>query len=119
MPNIRSPSIIRPRIVLDGDLMIGPGKIDLLRAVDAHGSISAAARAQGLAYKRAWLLLDSLNQGCPSPVFHSSTGGSGGGGARLTPFGKALIAHYESIESACQEAAADHLKSLRRLLKRA
>jgi molybdate transport system regulatory protein len=70
---------------------VGPGKIDLLRQVAETRSISAAARAMGMTYKRAWLLIDSLNQGFGEPVVEASAGGKGGGGAHLTPLGEALV----------------------------
>jgi molybdate transport system regulatory protein len=73
--------IVRPRIQFGPALAIGPGKIDLLRAVAETHSISAAARALGLTYKRAWLLIDTLNAGFGRPVVETATGGRGGGGA--------------------------------------
>ena len=113
------PQIIRPRLFIGGELLVGPGKIDLLRAVRETGSISAAARATGVGYKRAWTLLDEIRQACGADVIASSAGGSGGGGATVTAFGESLIAHYEAVEAACGAAAAPHLKQLRRLLDRA
>ena len=111
------PKIIRPRLFLGTELLIGPGKIDLLRAVQETGSISAAARASGIGYKRAWTLLDEVRQACGAEVIASSAGGSGGGGATLTALGRALLAHYEAIEAACAAASEPHLKRLGRLLK--
>src|SRR5262245_47352769 len=88
------PYLIRPRIYLNPDLIVGPGKIELLKAVRDTGSISAAARHMGMSYKRAWYLLDTLNKGFHQPVFEASPGGRGGGGARLTALGETLIASY-------------------------
>ena len=84
----RSPAI-RPRVYLSPGVAVGPGKIDLLRQVDATRSISAAARAMGMSYKRAWQLVDVLNRDFGSPVVATATGGRGGGGATLTPLGRA------------------------------
>jgi molybdate transport system regulatory protein len=109
-------TIIRPRIAFGPACSLGPGKIDLLRAVADTGSISAAARALGLSYKRAWLLIDTLNRGIGRPVVERSVGGRGGGGARLTPLGTALLRHYAAIEVACQRAAAAELAALRALV---
>src|SRR5712691_10502972 len=95
----RQPYLIRPRIYLSPDLIVGPGKIELLKAVRDTGSISAAARAIGMSYKRAWYLLDTLNKGFHQPVFEASTGGRGGGGARLTALGETLITYYTAIEA--------------------
>jgi molybdate transport system regulatory protein len=109
-------TIIRPRIAFGPACSLGPGKIDLLRAVADEGSISAAARALGLSYKRAWLLIDTLNRGFGGPVAERSVGGRGGGGARLTALGAALLRHYAAIEAACQRAAAAELAALRSLV---
>ena len=87
-------STVRPRIYLGPSLSLGPGKIDLLRAVSETGSISAAARAIGMSYKRAWYLIDTLNRGFGEPVVEALAGGNGGGGARLTALGEAVVRHY-------------------------
>jgi molybdate transport system regulatory protein len=119
MPRTKSdqPSVVRPRVFLTPDLSLGPGKIDLLEAVGVTGSISAAARALGISYKRAWLLLDTLSQGFGRPVVEAATGGKGGGGARLTPFGEAVLTHYRSMQRKCQKAAAADLAKLHALLR--
>jgi molybdate transport system regulatory protein len=114
----RAAEIIRPRVRLGDKVLIGPGKIDLLRAVAVHGSISGAARALGMGYKRAWSLLDELQRACPKPLIETSAGGSGGGGARVTDAGQALIRHYGDLEAACRQAAAPALARLASLLHR-
>lgn len=106
------PSLIRPRIYLGPELMIGPGKIALLKAVRETGSISAAARQMGMNYKRAWYLLDTLNQGFHQPVVEATQGGRGGGGTRLTALGETLIVSYEAIEAACIKVAAPYVAEL-------
>lgn len=106
------PYLIRPRIYLNADLIVGPGKIELLQAVRDTGSISAAARHMGMSYKRAWYLLDTLNKGFHQPVFEASTGGRGGGGARLTVLGETLITSYTAIMAACVAAADTQLAAL-------
>lgn len=118
MPRTTTLGLIRPRIRLADAVFIGPGKIELLRSVAEQGSISAAARAQGMGYKRAWHLLNELNTACATPAVTSSVGGSGGGGAQLTELGRALLMHYDAIEQASAEAAAPHLKKLQRRLSR-
>jgi molybdate transport system regulatory protein len=71
-------------LVLASGARIGPGKAKLLESIRDTGSISAAAREMGMSYKRAWLLLDSLNAAFEPAVVTTSLGGPGGGGARLT-----------------------------------
>ena len=113
-----SPAVIRPRIYLGPKLSLGPGKIDLLRAVSETGSISSAARTLGMSYKRAWVLLDAMNQGFGRPVLEALAGGRGGGGARLTPLGQAIIRHYLRMETKCQATIQPDIVSLKRLLAR-
>ncbi len=107
---------IRPRVYLAPDVAIGPGKIDLLRQVDATRSISAAARAMAMSYKRAWQLVDELNRDFGAPVVATATGGTGGGGAQLTDLGRAVVGHYTALEERLNAAASSELAELRRLL---
>ena len=100
------------RIDLDGGGRIGPGKIALLEQVAALGSISAAGRALGMSYRRAWELLDETNRLFGRPVAEPQVGGRGGGGAVLTPAGVALIARYRAIERAAGRAARVHIEAL-------
>ncbi len=91
---------------------IGPGKIALLEAIAREGSISAAGRALGMSYKRAWDLVDAMNRMTGAPVVATSPGGRHGGGAALTEAGQALVADYRAIEQTAAEAAADRLAAL-------
>jgi molybdate transport system regulatory protein len=110
-------TMIRPRLYLDESLTIGPGKIDVLRKIDETHSISAAARALGMTYKYAWLLIDSLNQGIGRPVVETATGGRGGGGTTLTPLGKKLVEHYQALEARLNSSAQAELDTLLRLIR--
>ena len=94
------------------DGRVGPGKIALLEAIQREGSISAAARALGMSYRRAWELVAELNRIFTAPVVERVTGGSGGGGARLTELGEALLVGFREIETAASRAAAAHLRRL-------
>lgn len=100
------------RIDIDSDRRIGPGKIELLEKINAHGSISAAGRAMDMSYKRAWDLVDEINRICGQPAVARQTGGKHGGGAALTPFGMSLVQSYREIERAATEAARKHLVAL-------
>jgi molybdate transport system regulatory protein len=90
--------VIRIRIDFAENVHVGPGKIALLEAIKSTGSISDAARSLGMSYRRAWMLINSLKQGFSEAVTVSSTGGAGGGGARLTSFGASLIRQYRMLE---------------------
>jgi molybdate transport system regulatory protein len=94
------------------DGRVGPGKIALLEAIAEAGSISGAARSLGMSYRRAWELVAELNQIFTAPVVERVTGGSGGGGARLTELGEALLVGFREIEATASRAAAAHLRRL-------
>ncbi|WP_311275818.1 winged helix-turn-helix domain-containing protein [Methylobacterium sp. WCS2018Hpa-22] len=102
------------RIDLGPGNRLGPGKVRLLELVAEHGSISAAGRAIGMSYRRAWTLIEALNTGFGRPVVEAQIGGRSGGGARLTAFGTALVRDYRAIEAAAEKAAAPYLDALDR-----
>jgi len=86
------------------EIAIGPGKADLLGAIAASGSISESARRLGMSYRRAWLLVDTMNRCFREPVVASATGGSGGGGAQVTAFGREVLARYRKLEASVERA---------------
>lgn len=99
---------VKVSIHFDSGARIGPGKAALLASIHDTGSISAAARSMGMTYKRAWLLLDSMNQAFDKPVVTAAPGGAHGGGAVLTGFGADVLKRYRRIaEKAAKGAAAD------------
>jgi len=85
------------RLKLPGSGDIGPGKIELLRKIREHQSISAAAREMNMSYRRAWLLVDELNTVFRQPVVAKWMGGSSRGGATLTPTGEKLVESYDAV----------------------
>ena len=86
---------------------VGPGKIALLEKIDDTGSLSAAARVLGMSYRRAWLLIQDLNNGFDRPAVSLSTGGKHGGGATLTAFGHALVTGYRALEAITHRLATE------------
>ncbi len=104
------------RIDFDADRALGPGKIRLLELVGETGSISAAGRAMRMSYRRAWMLVDALNQTFRQPVVETRGGGVGGGGASLTPFGTSLVEDYRAMEQDARDALARRLAKLERAL---
>lgn len=101
------------RIDFSGTCSIGPGKIGLLEGIERTGSLSAAARALGMSYRRAWLLLHSTNEGFSEPVVELSVGGKDGGGTRLTDFGRQLVADYRRFDAAVEQLAAKTFADVR------
>jgi molybdate transport system regulatory protein len=106
----------RFRIYRDDTVAIGPGKVALLEAIAETGSISAAARQVGMSYRRAWVLIDEVNQALRSPAVSTVAGGAHGGGTALTSVGKEVIKHYRAIESTARVAAASDISALKRLI---
>jgi molybdate transport system regulatory protein len=101
------------RIDFSGTCSLGPGKISLLEGIDRTGSLSAAARTLGMSYRRGWLLLHSTNEGFSQPVAELSVGGKDGGGARLTEFGRRLVADYRQFEEAVDAIATKTFAGIR------
>ncbi len=108
----------RVRIYRDEHIAIGPGKIELLEAIDGCGSISAAAKQLGMSYRRAWLLVDEMNRSLASAAVETALGGTRGGGAVLTETGREVVRRYRGIEAASRRASARHIAALVRLLAR-
>ncbi|MCA3178270.1 MAG: winged helix-turn-helix domain-containing protein [Burkholderiaceae bacterium] len=101
------------RLRFSDDGRLGPGKIALLEAVGRSGSIAAAGRDMSMSYRRAWLLIDSLNRMFDEPVVHASPGGANGGGATLSPLGHELVGAYRAMEADTVRAIARHFEALR------
>ena len=113
-----SPAAKRPRKperafpyvrILIGEMVLGPGKVDLLEAIGRTGSISAAGRELGMSYRRAWLLVDALNHMFPETLVSASPGGSRGGGAKLTDYGRGVAAAYRRVEARARSAMREEM----------
>jgi molybdate transport system regulatory protein len=105
------------RIDLETGGRIGPGKIALLEAISKTGSITAAARSINMSYFKAWRLVDEINKLLNEPAVTGATGGTGGGGAKLTPVGEKLIQHYHSIEKRTRAAARGEFHAFRKMVR--
>jgi molybdate transport system regulatory protein len=92
------------RIDLGEEFRFGPGKARLLELIRDTGSISAAGRALGMSYRRAWLLTDELNRMFGAQIVEPQHGGAKGGGARVTEQGLAVLEAYRRIETAAEAA---------------
>ena len=106
------PTRLTIRFDFDGERRLGPGKIALLEAIEATGSISAAGRRHAMSYRRAWLLVEELNQTFKAPLVAAHLGGAGGGGARLTKTGARVVALYRAAERKMGAAAAAEIEAM-------
>lgn len=107
----------RLRIVLGPDVAIGPGKADILEGIKTTGSIAAAGRAIGMSYKRAWMLVDTMNGCFRAPLVVTRRGGRTRGGASLTAEGEDVLAAYRRMEVLTERAIAAETYRLRALLR--
>ncbi|OAM76087.1 winged helix-turn-helix domain-containing protein [Devosia elaeis] len=104
------------RIVLSETAYIGPGRADLLEGIARSGSIAAAGKAMGMSYKRAWGLVQALNDGFGAPLVEANRGGAGQGGAVLTPLGQQVLAAYRAMQAKTESAIAGEVAALRRAI---
>lgn len=99
------------------DAMLGPGKAALLEGIRDCGSIAAAGRSMSMSYKRAWMLVEEMNNAFRDPLVESSRGGTKGGGARLTEAGSEVLNNYRKLEEIMAEAGAARIAVIRSMLK--
>lgn len=83
----------------DGELYMGGGRAMLLERIDELGSIAAAARSMGLGYRNAWLWIQTANRLAGKPLVEKTTGGTGGGHARLTEEGRKAVTQYKELHA--------------------
>lgn len=112
----KSNPTVRLRLVLGPDLALGPGKADLLDGIRETGSIAAAGRRMKMSYKRAWLLIETMNRNFREPLIETTKGGSERGGASLTALGVEVLQRYRRMEALAVAASADDVRALRNLM---
>ena len=96
---------IKSRIWIESDegILLGNGRIKLLKEIENTGSLSQAAKNLKMSYKKAWNLMDSVNKNAAQAVVQKSIGGKEGGGTTITEYGKSLIAKFEELNAATIE----------------
>lgn len=103
---------VKAQILVDGEIAIGPGKADLLEAVERTGSISAAGRDLGISYRRTRDMIDVLNRHWGGAVIETAKGGTAHGGSVLTERGRQVLAAYRRLDAEMQRAAELHAAAL-------
>lgn len=105
---------IKSRIWIESEnnVLLGEGRVQLLKAIQNKGSLSKAAKSLNISYKKAWQLLDSVNKSSKKPVTINSIGGKGGGGAELTEYGKSLVLVFDDINRNCWAFLDEQLKKI-------
>ena len=102
-------------IEIDDQVLLGEGRVRLLKAIDKTGSLSQAAKLLNMSYKKAWNLIDSVNKSAKEKVTINSVGGKGGGGAYVTHYGKSLIEAFDNINSKCWKYLVEQEKIINKL----
>lgn len=103
---------LKLRLVVESGDWIGPGKADLLQGIAETGSISAAGKRMGMSYKRAWGLVETLNNMFSAQLVNSSRGGAEHGGAELTTTGHRVLALYRRMQAKGEETLAKEVQEL-------
>lgn len=103
---------LRIRVVQGTDLLLGPGRADLLEFIRETGSIAAAGRRMGMSYKRAWQLAESMNTTFREPLILAAKGGVAGGGAQLTALGTKVLEAYRALEANARTYNAEALSTI-------
>ena len=108
---------IKSRIWIESEdkVLLGEGRVQLLKAIEEMGSLSKAAKSLNISYKKAWQLLDSVNKSAKKPVTINSIGGKGGGGAELTEYGKSLVLVFDEINKNCWEFLDKQFEKIERI----
>ena len=109
---------VQVRLLFGQGQTFGPGKADLLQMIGQHGSISAAGRAMGMSYRRAWSLVEEMNLAFASPLVATERGGAGHGGAQVTDAGQAVLARYRALQVVLETAGEAELTAISAALAR-
>lgn len=112
----RAPAAPQIRISFKKSIAMGPGKADLLDAIAQTGSISAAARTMKMSYRRAWLLVETMNECFREPLVETLTGGPHGGGARVTSLGLEVVRRYRQMEAKAARSVAREMAAFTTLM---
>jgi molybdate transport system regulatory protein len=81
----------------NGVVVLSEWRVRLLDAIDQTGSISRAAEHMKVTYHRAWEKLHEMEDGLGYKLVEAQVGGVGGGGAELTPQGRALMKQFRAL----------------------
>lgn len=96
---------LKAQVMCGDEIAMGPGKADLLEAIDSTGSISAAGRALGMSYRRTWMLVDVMNRCWAEPLVQTVSGGGADRGARLTDLGREVLDAYRALQTEIAQAS--------------
>jgi molybdate transport system regulatory protein len=84
---------------IDGEKVLGHGRVELLERIHESGSIRQAAMQMKMSYRQAWELIRHMNSRFETPLVISHRGGKGGGNAVVTPWGLTLIQEFHRLHN--------------------
>lgn len=116
MARRQAPGLSHLRVTFSDAFYLGPGRADLLEGIAETGSIAAAGKRMAMSYKRAWSLVQALNEGWGAPLVETSRGGAAQGGASLTSDGQFLLERYRAMQDATRAAIAPEVAKISRRL---
>ncbi|RYE07486.1 MAG: LysR family transcriptional regulator [Hyphomicrobiales bacterium] len=111
-----APGLTHLRVTFSDDFYVGPGRADLLEGIAETGSIAAAGKRMGMSYKRAWSLVQAMNEGWRTPLVETSRGGAGQGGASLSADGQLVLERYRAMQEASRKAIAADVAAISKRL---
>lgn len=118
MPPKQRISTLKLRLYAGGEIAMGPGKADLLEAIQETGSITKAGKALGMSYRRTWMLVDTMNHCYRRPLVSTVKGGAQGGGAQVTDLGMQVLEAYRKLQAKVATAGCKELDFLESKLAR-
>lgn len=104
-------------IELAGGAALTEAGADLLEQIEACGSLSEAARRLRFGYRRSWMLIDAMNRRWPGPLVRTATGGTRGGGSRITDLGRAVLSAYRELQIQTEGLLDQFAPTLRAILR--
>jgi molybdate transport system regulatory protein len=97
---------VRVWVERGGAKVLGPGRVELLEHITRERSISAAAKKMSMSYRRAWELVQAMNEAAGEPLVEASPGGTKGGGATVTAAGRRAVELYHDLLNRFRDTAA-------------
>src|SRR4051794_23011740 len=97
---------VRVWVERKGNAVLGDGRAELLAAIDTEHSITKAAKVAGMSYRRAWTMIQEVNDAAGDTLVEAAVGGKQGGGARLTSKGRLALEVYDKVRRSLVDSAA-------------
>ena len=92
---------------VDDEVATSLWRVELLEAIDEHGSITGGAKAMGVPYRVAWQKVHDMEERLGIQLLETQTGGSEGGGSALTGAGRAHVRQMRHFADRAERAIGD------------